>query len=145
MMLLRYYFIFFICLLATSSTQAQNYSVNLISVDGKNELLNERIKLPEKFSDAAEAYKYITELIPKLQSQGFLAASVDSFSIENNVYHAFVYLGETYKWAKLDMSELPENLLSQNGYSKIQFEGRKLEPKLISRISEKMLQWAEQN
>lgn len=124
---------------------AQSYTVSLHSVDGKENLLQTPAKLPSSFPSSKAAYSYIRELALSLQANGFLAASIDSINITDNRYDAFVFLGNEYKWAKVDLDSLPQEILSQNGFSKIQWQGRRLEPELIARISEKTLQWAEQN
>lgn len=124
---------------------AQSYTVSLHSVDGKENLLHSLAKLPSSFSSGNTAYSYIRELVPTFQSNGFLAASVDSISISDARYDAFIFLGDEYKWARVDMDSLPQEMLSQNGFSKIQWQGKRLEPEFIARISEKTLQWAEQH
>ncbi len=137
--------LFFYCCLFCAASVAQSYTVSLHSVDGKENLLSSLSGLPASFASSEAAYRYLRDLVPALQAEGFLAASIDSISIRDNHYAAFVFLGEGYKWAKVDMDSLPQEMLSQNGFSKIQWQGKKLEPALIARISEKTLQWSEQN
>lgn len=136
---------FFFGWLSCAFSLAQSYTVSLHSVEGRDNLLQAQAKIPASFSSGRDAYEYIRQLAPALQTQGFLAASVDSISIAESHYEAFVFLGDEYKWATVDMDSLPQEMLSQNGYSRVQWQGKKLDPKIIGRISEKTLEWAEQN
>lgn len=115
------------------------------SVDHQEDILQREIKKNSTFSNANEAYSFVRKIIPDLQAKGYLAASVDSIQISGNTYSIAVFIGNVYKWAVVDLNELPEIVLSQNGWSKTQWQGKILDPKLIARISEKTLQWAEQN
>src|SRR5688572_9247384 len=121
MILMRLLLISVFCLFFSVPVTAQSYTVTLHSVDGKENLLTELSKNKERFSDGTAAYRYIRSLIPAFQSNGYLAASIDSISITNDTYFADVYLGEPYKWAKVNMDKLPQIALAQNGFSKIQW------------------------
>jgi outer membrane protein assembly factor BamA len=132
-------------LLVCVFSKAQSYNLELYSVENKDSLLHQLVHLPQPNQDAVSVYSFLQSLIPSLQSKGYLAASVDSVSVKDHQYKAFVFLGEVYQWAKVNMDALPENMLSQNGYSKIAWEGKALDARLIAKITEKTLQWEEQH
>lgn len=132
------------CIVCHSSV-AQNYIVRVHSADNNTLLSDYPVKTSEAFANAADAVQYIGSLVPALQRKGFLAASVDSFSISEQIYDLYVYRGEKYAWAQVRFNEIPEAVLSQAGVKKESWEGKNLEPERIAAVSERLLQWAENN
>lgn len=124
---------------------AQSYDVQVHSVDGQQMLLLHEANLPSKKLDAASTYSWLQELIPALQDKGYLTASIDSVAIEKEQYKAFVFLGLQYKWARISFNEQAEDALLKATIPKTQFEGHSLKPKQIAKLSERFLQWCENN
>ncbi|HTN45639.1 MAG TPA: hypothetical protein VL098_04775 [Flavipsychrobacter sp.] len=142
---MKYVLSLFCGLFSFAMVKAQSYGVVLHSVDGKENLLENTVPVPKEFPDGTAAYAYVRSLVTNLQKNGFLAVSLDSLSIHDSQYHAYIYLGDVYKWSKVNLDSLPENVLLQYGFNKIQWKGKNLEPQVIAAISEKLLKWAEQN
>jgi len=130
---------------AGRSVLAQEYGVALYSVDNKQEQLIRELELPGKKVSEEAAFGFIRDIVPRLQEKGYLAASVDSFHIGTDVYKAFVYLGQSFRWGKISFDSIPESILVQSGVSRERWEGRPLNPAQISRVSDRLLQWAENN
>lgn len=124
---------------------AQSYDVQLHSVDGQQALLGKEADAQVGKVDAATAFSFLKELIPALQEKGFLAASIDSISIEEAQYKAYIFLGVRYKWAKVSFDGVAENALQQAAVNKAQFADRSLRPGQVAALSERILQWAENN
>ncbi|PZF73287.1 BamA/TamA family outer membrane protein [Taibaiella soli] len=139
--------LFFLLLLHLSGmyANAQSYVVLLHSVDSNNTALKKAIEVPEKFYSQLDAYNFFQQLVPQLQEKGYLAASVDSFSVSQAQYDIFLYLGNYYKWSKISFDSIPRALLVSAAINTQQWEGRALNPKQISRMSEKLLQYCEDN
>lgn len=139
--------LFFLLLLHLSGmyANAQSYVVLLHSVDSNEAALKKAIEVPEKFSSQLEAYNFFQQLVPQLQEKGYLAASIDSFSVSLTQYDIFLYLGSFYKWSKISFDSIPRATLISAAINTEQWDGRPLNPRQISRMSEKLLQYCEDN
>lgn len=83
--------------------------------------------------------------VPEMQSKGFLAASIDSLSIQGNDYQAYCYTGGRFSWASLSLDSVPAALLNAAGINGSDFSNRPVNPLELSRLSEKILTYYEQN
>jgi outer membrane protein assembly factor BamA len=133
-----------ICLLPISS-RAQKGAIALRSIDSNQSLLLSLADMPKDFEDPGYAFEFLKELIPSLQEKGYLAASIDSIYVENDLYGAYVFLGKQYKWAKLSFDSIPNSLWAQASIDPHQWENEKLNPKRLANVSEKLLRWCEDN
>jgi len=132
-------------MLYTEVSTAQSYRVMLHAVDENELLLNQTVSSPGNYSDGSAALSFIQGILPALQEKGYLAASVDSLAVFETTYNVYVFLGKQYKWADVDFSQIPESILTQSAIKKEQWTGRLLKPQQVARVSEKLLEWAENN
>lgn len=137
-------FLFLFCF-AAFRLSAQSYSVRIHAIDNSQSLLDEMVKPPAGFANAAAASEFVQNIIPGLQEKGYLSASIDSLAIEDGSYRVFVFTGKQYKWAKVDFSAIPEGVMAQAAVKKEQWENRILNPRQVARVSERLLEWAENN
>ena len=127
---------------------AQSYTVTLHSVEntaGEALLAQQGLKTSTQFTSASAAYSFIQSIVPSLQEKGFLGASVDSIAIIDQSYDAFIFIGKQYKWAQVGFDSIPQGIITLSGIKKEQWEGRALNAKQVSKVSERLLQWAENN
>ncbi len=124
---------------------AQNYTIRLLAVDTSANTHISNIKVPENFSTAANAWNYLQKLIPEMQQRGFLAASLDSISVRENQYTARFFAGEKYKWTRVSFENVPPEVLNALSIKQEQWSNHPVFPKDVSRLSEMLLQWAENN
>src|SRR5690606_14555219 len=80
-----------------------------------------------------------------LQEKGYLGASLDSVVIKEKNYHAYIFIGEKYQWAELDVVAIPQEVLAANGRAALSWQHQILKPKQIARLAKKTLEWAEEN
>lgn len=128
-----------------SVLKAQSYQVRLHGVDVSDEKINQLIRPLGAFGNQALAYDAVKLIVPRLQEQGYLAASVDSIGIGGAQYEAYVFLGNQYRWASISLNALPPALFSAAGISPQEFTARPLSPKALSRFTERLLTWFENN
>lgn len=122
---------------------AQNYK--LILLHAETGVPIQDLSVPQKNLNSIEAYNYLRELVPELQKKGFLAASIDSLYITEDTYYAFVHQGKKYTWANISWEGVPERVLWQTALHKQQWVGKPVHPNQLASISEKLLQWADEN
>lgn len=132
-------------LLITIPLGAQAYRLELQGIDVLDEKIIQVVKPSQSYANQTEALTFLQQIVPSLQANGYLAASIDSISLGSNLYRAFIYLGQQYKWAKVSFASLPPALVVATAVNPAQWEGRPLAPAGISRLSEKILAWCENN
>ncbi len=123
----------------------QVYVVNIHGIDAADSTITKQLKGRNKFDNQMDAYQYVQNIVPALQSAGFLAASADSLDVSTASYEVFVYLGQKYKWALVDFDGVPETIQISAVVNVKKLTGQTLQPRQIAGVSEKLLQWCEQN
>lgn len=125
--------------------QAQSYRVYVHGVDTVSENAATLVKPPASFSNQADVLDFIQQIVPGLQEKGYLAGSVDSIGLKETDYHCYVFTGRPYQWAKVSFHSLPASLITAGAINPLQWEGRPLSPAALSRTTEKILVWCEDN
>ncbi len=132
-----------LCLCAT--LWAQNYTVVWHSVEASEKKSAEWLPIPQVFSTESAAITYVQSWVPQWQSKGYIAASIDSIYVENNRYEVYVHRGDKYQWASLRLDSLPAAIQAQFQYIQTSKTPQKVSPSIIAAITEKTLQWSENN
>lgn len=132
------------CCVAAQGTQLYLFPVD--ATDASVLTFNKRnIPLQQRFNTMPEAFEYVRDLIPEMQEEGFLAASLDSLVQSDSSIKAWIYRGASYKWAKLSFKQLPKALLNDVGLRERDWENRVISPKRFAALSEKLLTYCENN
>lgn len=137
----------FLCLAATG-LRAQNYRLLLhpAGLPPADSLMWQKEVPPAPQSGTAtELVNYLKTLVPALQAKGFLAASLDSVHVSETTYDAFLFLGKQYRWALLQTDSLPPQLLNGLNLRPPFFSNEPLRPAQLSRLSNQILDWYENN
>ncbi len=95
------------------STQlfSQEYS---IVIHSDAQVSDKILKSIQKFKgDSLSVYQELNSLLNDLQSDGYLASSIDTVRFEKDKVFAELYLGEKYRWSKLDFSRLEPQVLDE--------------------------------
>jgi outer membrane protein assembly factor BamA len=122
---------------------AQNYKICFHEVDSSNINSNINIELPKKELSEEELHFFLKKLIPELQKQGFLEASVDTVFLKENQWQVFLFTGKKYKFTYLSFESVPEKILQQLGINESEFVKKEIEPKDVTFISDEILKNAE--
>lgn len=134
-----------LCCVSTATRSQQPYTMQLFAVDSSARIeLGDSVKTLV-FKDPTEVFQMFREKIQDLQRRGFLAASFDSTSETERQYQAWLYVGHKYSWAKVCWNHVSPAALAQTGFRKEQWTGRPLRPMQVSRLCDKLLNWAEDN
>jgi outer membrane protein assembly factor BamA len=111
--------------LTTSCTGwSQGYALQYRTAENDTAVFS-RLRVPLKtiFSSREEASVYIFQLPSVLQSQGFMAASVDSIAYDSSFARLVLYLGPQYTFTRLTTAPEDEELLRSLGWPKEIFSG----------------------
>lgn len=137
--------LFLACFFGAHRGSAQSYALRLHAVGGADADLLREAALRPVYPSPAEALAAVQGLIPSLQERGFLAASLDSIRPVETGYDAYVFLGSRYRWARVSLGALPPGLLVEASVHPAQWTGRPLSPKDLSRLTERLLRWADEH
>lgn len=107
---------------------------NAVTIDLKSEY-----KSPQDFEAA------LRKTIPQLQENGYLAAAIDSIGILGTNYSVYYFVGKAYSWARLSFDSIPKSMLIAANISEQQYSNRPINPKNISKITERLLSYNENN
>lgn len=102
-------------------SEAQSYFVHYKTPEGDTSIL-QKLSLQKNFASQMEAGMYLFQLPSLLQARGYITASVDSAQYDSLFATAIVYLGEQYKWAKINTIE-SDNQILQSIRWPVSFEG----------------------
>jgi hypothetical protein len=126
------------------TTRAQDtYVLNLHRADSSNS--NTGLPPSSSYNSAASLAARLHKLIPALQEQGYLAASIDSIAISGNRYEVYLYSGRLYQWARLNMDEVPQSLFTGTGIDPKAYTERPMSPGALGRLCERLLDYCDAN
>jgi outer membrane protein assembly factor BamA len=134
----------FLAIIVPEGLRAQSYFVHLHRVDGFDSVVD-GLALQTSFVEQAAALDFVQRIVPRLQEKGFLAASVDSFRVNEKGYDAWVYLGKQWRWARLSLSALPAGMIISSGITESQYTGRPMNASSVGQLTERVLTWCENN
>ncbi|MFL5742003.1 MAG: hypothetical protein ACJ75B_17395 [Flavisolibacter sp.] len=90
------------------AVHAQSYTVHFNRVDSSKE---QNVVLQSSFASKNEAGLYILRLPALLRTKGYITASVDSIRYDSLSAEVSLYLGEQYRWTKVNTRKEDEELL----------------------------------
>ena len=96
-------------LLSSLISHAQSVQLSLCRIDSANSA--PAVLLPNKFNKEQDLVQEVQSILPNLQVQGYLSASIDRIAISENRYQVFYFQGPQYRWAKLSLDSISQALL----------------------------------
>lgn len=100
-------------------------------------------KVEEAFDDRFAAEEQLQECLSTLQAQGYLAASFDSLTFENDSLSFQFFRGQRHEWMALNLETLPPAYRKRLRGLPKSFEGQALRVAQISDLQEQLLRMAE--
>ncbi|QNA43954.1 ShlB/FhaC/HecB family hemolysin secretion/activation protein [Lacibacter sediminis] len=97
------------------------------------------IGLVKEFDDKGACSQYIFELPKLLQKKGYITASVDSVQMDSTKAEVLLFLGQTYRWALLNTSAVPQDLLNAAGYRDKNFKQQPLDYAAVQLLQTRLL------
>lgn len=129
-------------------TNAQ-YTLQVLPVHSNESSILERLKretkLKTSFADELSGKNELNKFIAELFSAGYLSANIDSVVKDSTTLKAYCNVGETYRWAKLHRGNADEGMLSEIGYRDRFYRNKTFDPAAISRLSQRLLNWFDNN
>lgn len=125
------------CLLLLCSHAQTKYLLNYRFTDTAD--VSTAMGLKKEFDDKTLCSQYIFELPALLQKRGFIAASVDTVTMDSARAMVVLYLGKPWRWAKLNTSSVPTELLNAAGYRDRNYKKQALDYAAVQQLQVKIL------
>lgn len=101
--------------------------------------------LPEAVGDTLYAKRSLKRLLLKLEQKGYLGASIDSHSILEDTFRAWLWKGQRFKWMTLRKGNVGKELLSQAGFRQEAFRGKPVNIEYYRQLQKKLIDLLENN
>lgn len=101
--------------------------------------ISSSLGLTKEFEDKIACTQYIFELPKLLQKKGYITASVDSVVMDSAQAEVLLFLGQTYRWALLNVSGVPQELLNAAGYRDKNFKQQPLDYVAVQLLQTRLL------
>ncbi|HOV10872.1 MAG TPA: BamA/TamA family outer membrane protein [Bacteroidales bacterium] len=125
--------------------QAQKkYALTIVSSDSAEKVLK-KSHTGKSFVTKEDAVNAVKDLIASLFMQGFLEANIDSMASDSTRLTAYVTLGKKYSYLTLRQGNLDKNLRDEVNFKEQYFAGKPFRYESVIKISEKLLEYAENN
>jgi outer membrane protein assembly factor BamA len=105
----------------------------------------DQMGLQTVFTNRILCNEYIFELPKLLQKKGFPAASVDSIRMDSALARIVIFLGPPIRWASLNTSSIPDDILAAAGYKEKTFLNQPLNYATILSLQQGLLDKLENN
>jgi len=121
------------------------YPLHIQSADKDSLFIHKQLGLSTSFRNKDVCTEYIYTLPALLQSKGYLTASVDSVGDDAAGTTIRLYVGEAYRWARLDVSGVDPALLSAVAWNERSFSHRLIDFKQFQARQQQLLGYLENN
>ena len=131
-------------LLITTRGWAQ-YPLHILPVDKDSLFIQKQLGLSSSFKSKDACTEYIYALPSLLQGKGYLTASLDSVGSDSASTTIRLYIGNAYRWARIDLSGVDPALLSAVAWNEKTFAHRLLDFKQFQARQQQLLNYLEDN
>jgi outer membrane protein assembly factor BamA len=129
-------------LLLSAFAKAQSYQVYY---NGADSLATGQLQLERKFTSRSEAETYLNNLPTLLQAKGYIASAVDSIYFDSTRAEVQLYLGEQFKWARIQTMPKDDALLQAIRWPTNSFSGKGFDFPAFQAWQEKLMNYLEEN
>ncbi|MCB0630243.1 MAG: BamA/TamA family outer membrane protein [Saprospiraceae bacterium] len=149
-MITRFSYTLCLCLLGlltgNSLIGQESYALKVIITDQEVGQSGGAVLLPDKtYADTLTLRKSLQEWLLALHGRAYLEASVDTLTHIGPEYLAFVHIGRTYRWAKLENGNVPPVFLDKIGFRERLYRNRPFAYGEVQQLMTRLLEYAENN
>ncbi len=112
-------------------------------VDKDFNYLQDTIGVQTIFTSRNACIEYVNKLPANLQSKGFVTVSLDSIFFDTSSAKIVLFLGQRYKWARLNTSQVSQEILSSARWNEKLFTGKSMDFPQVRSFQEVMLHYLE--
>lgn len=93
--------------------------------------------------DTLAALEQVRSLLLALHADAYLTASADELQWRADTLLVRLYVGEKFRWARLQRGNVTEDVLSRTGFRERLYAGQPLQPAELARLQQRVLENAE--
>lgn len=128
------------CLLLSIYATAQtNYQLYIKAADKDSTFITSQLGLQTHFASRFVCEEYVNRLPSLLQSKGYVTASVDSVYFDSTFARVVLFIGEAYRWAKLDVQQVDPFILHAVGWREKTFTDQPMDFQQVSSWQSRIL------
>ena len=121
------------------------YTLRILPVDKDSVFVNKQLGLTTSFRSQEQCIQYVYNLLPVLQGKGYAAASVDSVAYTDKAAFLRLYVGDVWRWAKIDTRQTDPTLLAAAAWNGKAFANHPMDMRLFRYRQQLMLDYLENN
>jgi outer membrane protein assembly factor BamA len=121
------------------------YALRIVPVDRDTVFVKDKLGLTTGFRSQEQCSQYVYNLLSLLQGKGYAAASIDSVSYGDKAAFVRLYVGEVWRWAKIDTRNTDPTLLSAAAWNDRAFANHPMDMRLFRYRQQLMLDYLENN
>jgi len=147
LMIKRVTIIFTLILCCANFLHAQGkMNLKIVCTDKGNEAFKALVNEATDFSSATDIKEYLrNQFLPKLWSNGYLSASVDSMQVQHQQLFAYLFLGEQYYWGEIKWDNSFKNVIAKNPTKLLPATGTVLQSSSVAELVNSLLNQLEEN
>ena len=121
------------------------YALQVVPVDKDTGFVHTQLGLTTSFRSQEACIQYVYNLLPLLQGRGYIAASIDSISYTEKAARLRLYVGDAWRWARIDTRHTDPTLLSAAAWNDRSFSGHSMDMRVFRARQQLMLDYLENN
>jgi len=114
-------------------------------VDKDSSFKPDALHLQTSFANQPLCIDYVNKLIPKLNMQGYTAASIDEMLIDSAAVQIRLYVGEQQSWIKLKTDSIEKRAIDESGFIEKKFSNKPVNFSELQQIKERILSYYEKS
>ena len=124
-------------------TAFNQYRLLIHYVDKDSLFKSDDLHLQTSFASQALCVDYVNKLIPALNMQGYIAASIDEMRIDSASIQLSLYVGEQKKWIKLKTDTIEKRAIEESGFTEKKFSNTPFNFAEVRQLKENILNYYE--
>jgi outer membrane protein assembly factor BamA len=121
------------------------YTLHIDPVDKDTGFVSRQLGLTTSFRSQEACRIYVYNLLPLLQGKGYVAASIDSINYAGTSATLRLYVGDGWRWARIDTRYTDPTLLSAAAWNDKSFAGHPMDMRVFRTRQQLMLDYLENN
>lgn len=105
--------------------------------------LNKIGQLKSYYSDSLSAQKAIAQLITLVRERGYVSASIDEQTWKNDTVLVALYVGENYRFNRINPGNVPPEVLRKIGFKQKQFAQTAMSGKRLAKLQSRIVRFYE--
>ena len=121
------------------------YALHILPIDKDSGFVQKKLGLTTAFRTREACIEYIDNLLPLLRGKGWVAASVDSVSYGDISATLRLYVGDAWRWARIDTRRTDPGLLAAVSWNDRTFNNRLMDWHQFQARQQLLLDYLEDN